>query len=232
MMTTPATTALLPDDDVAGRLAAVRARVAGAAQRAGRDPGEVTLVAVSKAFGVEHVRAAVAAGQRDLGESKAQELTVKAGALGEGVRWHFVGRLQRNKVDQVVGTVHLVHSVDRLPLARALNERALRVGTVQRVLLQVNAAGDPAKAGCAPGELADLLSGVRALDGLDCVGLMTVPAFGEDPRPAFQLLRALRDRLGLTELSMGMSDDVEIAVEEGATLVRVGRAIFGQRPSA
>jgi pyridoxal phosphate enzyme (YggS family) len=232
MMTLSAATALLPDDDIAGRLAAVRARVARAAVRAGRDPGGITLVAVGKGFGVEHIRAAVAAGQRDLGESKAQELTAKAGALDAGVRWHFVGRLQRNKVAEVVGRVHLVHSVDRLPLARALATQARRVGTVQRVLLQVNTAGDPAKAGCAPAEAADLLAEVRSLDGLDCTGLMTVPAFGQDPRPAFGQLRALCDRLGLAELSMGMSDDVEIAVEEGATIVRIGRAIFGQRPAA
>jgi len=212
---------------VTRRLAAVRERVAAAAERAGRDPGDVTLVAVSKDVDADRVLAAVRAGQRDLGESKAQELAVKAGVVGPGVVWHFVGRLQRNKVDQVVGTVGLVHSVDRLELAQALDRRAAREGTVQRVLLQVNVAADPAKAGCAPADLPRLVEAVRSLGNVRCEGLMTVPARDADPRPAFRALRDLRDELGLEHLSMGMSDDVEAAVEEGATIVRVGRAVFG-----
>jgi len=207
---------------------AVRDRVAAAARRAGRDPGSVTLVAVSKDVDPDRVLAAARSGQRDFGESRAQQLVAKR-AVVSGAAWHFIGRLQRNKVDQVVGAVDLVHSVDRLELARAIDGRAGRAGVVQRVLLQVNVAGDPAKAGVAPHDLPALLEAVRALGGVRCDGLMTVPAQGVDPRPAFVALRALRDELGLAHLSMGMSDDFEAAVEEGATVVRVGRAVFGDR---
>jgi len=228
------TTLHQPDSDdggtgqLAARLMAVRHRIAGAARRAGRDPASVTLVAVSKDVDPDRVLAAARAGQRDFGESRAQHLVAKR-AVVPGVAWHFVGRLQRNKVDQVVGAVDLVHSVDRLELARAIDGRAGRAGVVQRVLLQVNVAGDPAKAGVARRDLPALLEAVRALGGVRCDGLMTVPAQGVDPRPAFVALRALRDELGLAHLSMGMSDDFEAAVEEGATVVRVGRAVFGDR---
>lgn len=218
-------------------LRAVRARVAGAARRVGRTPSAVTLVAVSKMVEPERVRSAVAHGQLDFGESRAQELTRKAEAVGPGVRWHFIGRLQRNKVADVVGRATLVHSVDRLELATALGERAGRLGRVQRVLVQVNAGEDPAKTGCSLEEAPRLIAAVRKVSGLACEGLMTVPALDADPRPAFAALRALRDRVReefpeVAHLSMGMSSDLEAAVEEGATIVRVGSAIFGHRPPA
>ena len=221
---------------VAGRLAGVRRRIAAAAARAGRDPAEVLLVAVSKLVEPARIAEALRAGQTDFGENRAQELKAKAGQLGEGPRWHFVGRLQRNKVADVVGVAQLIHSVDRAELAEALAARARTLGIEQRVLVQVNTAGDPAKAGVAPAEAEALVALVDRLEGLRCEGLMTVPALDADARPAFAALaglgRALRGgHPDLRHLSMGMSADLEAAVEQGATIVRVGQAVFGARPS-
>lgn len=220
--------------DVAARLAAVRQRIEEAAARVGRSPRAVLLVAVTKGVGVELAKAAVAAGQLDLGESKAQELTAKREALGAGVRWHFIGRLQRNKVRDVVGAVSVIHSVDRLSLAEEIAERAQRSARVQRVLVQVNAGDDPAKGGCALDEARGLVAAVRSLPSVACEGLMTIPPLEADPRPTFARLRALRDDLRsefpeIQHLSMGMSNDVQVAVEEGATIVRLGEAVFGPR---
>ena len=219
---------------VADRLRHVRDRVAGAARRADRSPHEVTVVAVAKTFGTDLITAAREAGQVDIGESKAQELTSKWSELGSWVRWHFVGQLQRNKVKDVVGVATLVHSVDRLALAEDIAERAARLGTVQRVLVQVNVTGDDAKAGCEPDAVPGLVRRLRDLPHLACEGLATIPAADVDPRPAFASLRALRDDAAarfpeVSHLSMGMSGDYEVAVEEGATLVRVGEAVFGPR---
>jgi hypothetical protein len=222
---------------IAARLEAVWRRIAAAAARAGRVPRSVTLVAVSKTFGVAHVRAAHMAGQADFGESRALELKRKAAAGGPGLRWHFVGRLQRNKVRDVVGVAGLIHSVDRLELARAIADRARRMGRVQQVLVQVNVGNDPAKGGAGPDEALTLVRDVRELHGIACQGLMTIPAIAADPRPAFQALRGLRDAARerwpeVAHLSMGMSRDFEAAVEEGATIVRVGEAVFGPRTGA
>ncbi len=229
-MSTMTAVATLPD-----RLSAVRQRVDAAARRAGRDAAEITVVAVSKDVDADAVALARAAGQTDFGEGRAQELRRKADALDATVRWHFVGRLQRNKVADVVGRAALVHSVDRLAVAEALAARARAHGMVQRVLVQVNAGDDPAKAGCDPHGAGDLVARLDALDGVVCEGLMTVPALGVDSRPAFARLRRLRDELraafpALRQLSMGMSADFEVAVEEGATIVRIGTAVFGPRP--
>lgn len=219
---------------VADRLADVRARLDAAAVRAGRRPSDVTLVAVSKTFDADAVREAAAAGQTDFGESRAQELVAKRAAVAsDALRWHFVGRLQRNKVRDVAGTVALVHAVDRAALAASLSQRARRRGVVQDVLVQVNAGDDPAKAGCAPQDTARLVAAVAELEGLRCRGLMTIPPLSGDPRPVFARLRALRDAVadpGVAHLSMGMTSDFEVAVEEGATIVRLGEAIFGPRP--
>lgn len=220
--------------DIARRLAEVRARLAAAAHRAGRDPAAITLVAVGKGFDAGVVAAARDAGQVDLGESRAQELTAKHEALGGRARWHFVGRLQRNKVADVVGTAALIHSVDRLELAGDIAARARQRGVVQRVLLQVNVTGDDAKAGCAADQAVRTVAQLREMDHLACEGLMTLPAMDADPRAAFAALRELRDDAAarypeVGHLSMGMSGDFEIAVEEGATLVRVGEAVFGPR---
>ena len=220
--------------DLAGRLAGVTRRIAAAAARAGRAPSSVTLVAVSKGFDAATVAAACEAGQVDFGENKAQELQAKA-PIVPGVRWHFIGRLQRNKVRDVVGTASLIHSVDRIELAEELAARAARTARMQRVLVQVNAGDDPAKAGCSVAAAPQLVAQVRELPELACEGLMTIPAAGQDPRPAFARLRKLRDDLRndfpeVQHLSMGMTHDFEVAVEEGATIVRIGEAIFGPRP--
>lgn len=222
-------------EEIAARLADVRRRIAEAAARVGRSQSAVTFVAVSKLFDVADVLAARRAGHSDFGESRAQELRQKAKAAGAGIRWHYVGRLQRNKVKDVVGVASLIHSVDRLELAEAIAERARREARVQRVLVQVNAGGDPAKAGCRPEDTAALVARVREMDGIACQGLMTIPPLDADPRPVFVALRDLRDDVRarfpeVQHLSMGMSNDFEVAVEEGATIVRLGEAVFGPRP--
>jgi pyridoxal phosphate enzyme (YggS family) len=208
--------------DVAANLAAVRQRL----------PAGVTLVAVSKTHPPEAIRAAYAAGQRDFGENYAQEWREKADALADlaELRWHFVGGLQTNKAKVLAGRVAYVHTVDREELARELSRRLAAKGARLRAFLEVNVAGEAAKAGCAPADAPRLAEAVRALPGLELVGLMCIPPAEGDPRPHFRTLRALRDRLGLRELSMGMSGDLDAAVEEGATFVRVGTAIFGERP--
>jgi hypothetical protein len=214
-------------EDVADRLAVVRERLASAAGRAGRPASAVRLVVVTKGVPSPVVQAALDAGATELGENRAQELLAKAPRLQGRPTWHFVGRLQRNKVAALAPVVDLWQSVDRLDLGRAIASRAPGAA----VLAEVNVAADPAKAGVAPDEAPALVDGLRSA-GLAVDGLMTVPAAGRDPRPAFAALTALAERLGLAEVSMGMSDDFEVAVEEGATIVRVGRAIFGPRPAA
>jgi pyridoxal phosphate enzyme (YggS family) len=217
----------------------VRDRIAAACARAGRSPEAVTLVAVSKTWPAEAVRAAYALGLWDLGENYAQELARKASALGElPVRWHFVGHLQRNKVGPVATVAAVVHTVDTATVAAALGRRARELGRVVRALVQVDLTGAPGRSGCAPEALGGVLDAVRAEPALRLVGLMTLPPHTEDPsgaRPFFSALAALRERHGgpvaLPELSMGMTHDLEVAIEAGATLVRVGTAIFGERPA-
>lgn len=224
------------DPDVPARLAAVRQRIATAAHAAGRDPAEVRLVAVSKFHSLSKIAAAHGAGQSEFGESRAQELDAKlAQDPPHDVRWHFVGRLQRNKVGLVAGRVVLIHSVDRRALAERISAHMRKVGGRQDVLLQVNVAGEQRKGGCPPAELPSLVEAVAGLEGIRATGLMTIPPLGDDPAPVFAELRALRTRLAetagdLVELSMGMSGDLEAAVAQGATILRVGTAIFGARP--
>lgn len=201
--------------------------------RAGLPPG-VTLVAVSKTWPAEAVREAYAAGQRDFGENYAQEWREKADALADlaDLVWHFIGSLQTNKVKYLAGRVGWVHTVDRLALAQELSRRSVARGATTRVLVEVNVAGEASKAGCAPGDVPALAHATAALPGLALRGLMCIPPAEGDPRPHFAALRALRDSLGLPlpDLSMGMSGDYREAIAEGATLVRVGTAIFGARP--
>lgn len=211
----------------AERLAGVHARIADAARRANRDASSVRLVAVSKTQSVEAVREAVAAGHALFGENRAQELVQKADAVA--AEWHFIGHLQTNKVRQVVGRATLIHGVDSLALAE---EIARRKGPP--VLVQVNSSGEASKSGVEPGDAIRFCAEVAAI--CDLRGLMTIPAPTEDPRPAFRLLRELAAEgrakgLGTHELSMGMSDDFEVAIEEGATLVRLGTILFGPRSS-
>lgn len=225
-----------PTTTIAERLAAVRARIAEATTRAGRPDGSVRLLAVSKTKSEAQIREAYAAGQRDFGENYAQELASKAMALADlkDLRWHMIGPLQRNKAKLVVPVAKVVHTVDRVELAEELSKRAAGTGKTPQVLLEVNVAGEASKAGCTPEGAVGLAALVRGLPHLDLVGLMTIPPDTDDrelARPFFRRLRELRDALGggLSELSMGMSHDFEIAIEEGATIVRVGTAIFGAR---
>ncbi|MDQ3662509.1 MAG: YggS family pyridoxal phosphate-dependent enzyme [Actinomycetota bacterium] len=220
---------------LAERLAKVRARIAAAAADSGRDESEVTLVAVSKTFSPEAVAEAVAAGVSDLGENRAQELRDKVAALGPIARWHFVGHLQSNKVRHVVGSCALIHSVDSTGVAEEIAARAQRSGLVQEVLVEVNVSGEASKHGVDPSEISGLLAHIHGLEGIDATGLMTIPPWPEDAeesRPFYQRLSTLARDHGLERLSMGMTRDFEIAIAEGATLVRVGEAIFGERSSS
>jgi PLP dependent protein len=224
---------------VAERLAAIRLRIDGAAAAAGRDPGEVRIVAVTKTHTAGTARAAREVGLEDLGENRVDELVAKQPVVA--ARWHLIGRLQRNKVRQVVGRVVLIHSVDRSDLVDTIGRHAQDAGLVQDVLVQVNVGDDPAKGGCSLADLPGLVSYAAGTRGLRVVGLMTVPplpgagvAPSDAARPHFRALRAARDVLRsdhptLEDLSMGMSDDLEAAVEEGATMVRLGSALFGVR---
>ncbi len=221
------------------RIEDVRARVRAAERRSGRAPGAVTLVAVVKTVAVETVARAVALGLADLGENRVQEAERKIVAVGRAAaRWHMIGHLQRNKAGHAVELFDRVHGIDDLELARALSRRASGAGRVLPVLVEVNVSGESTKFGVTPEGLGPLLEAVAGLPGLALDGLMTVGAPVEDPadaRPGFARLRALRDvaqaRLGraLPELSMGMSGDFEVAIEEGSTMVRVGTALFGAR---
>lgn len=213
----------------------VRARIEWAARAAGRDPGEVTIVAATKTVEPGRIRLALEAGITDAGENRAQELLAKRDALADrAVRWHFIGTLQRNKVADVVGAVSLIHSVDSVRLAEAISRRAEATGEQVRVLLQVNTTGEPTKHGVSVEEAPAVANAVRALPHIALDGLMTIGQLGAagDARRAFASLRGLADRLGLRELSMGMSGDFEQAVAEGATIVRLGTALFGERPHA
>lgn len=210
---------------LAARVELVRDRIAVAAARAGRDPARVRLVAATKTVPAELIAVALAAGVTDVGENRAQELVAKAPLLAQcSPTWHFLGRLQRNKVRALAPLVALWQSVDRLSLGEEIARRAPGA----RVLVEVNVGDEPQKGGCAPGEISSLVEALVGM-GLRVEGLMAVPPFEADPRPHFRWLRAEAERLGLPEVSMGMTDDFEPAVEEGSTMVRVGRAIFGER---
>lgn len=223
---------------IAEHLRAVRRRVADAADVAGRDPDDVTLVAVTKTVGIEEVRQAVAAGCHDFGENRVQEFVGKHGLFPDE-RWHFIGTLQSNKARDVVGRAHLIHSVDSLKLLGVIDRHALEAGVVQPVLLQVNVSAEESKHGFEACDMEDVLRAACSMPGVEVRGLMTMApltARPDDVRWVFRELRELQERLqaahigphDLIELSMGMTNDFETAVEEGATIVRVGRAIFGR----
>lgn len=216
---------------LAGTLAVVRGRIAAACLSCGRDPQSVELVAVSKTQPIASVRAAYAAGQRVFGENYVQELVSKAAACAdlEGIRWHFIGHLQRNKAKDVARVGATIETVDSVRLAEALNERATQDGRSLAVFLQVNVDGEAQKSGCAPAEVGAIVAAIRALPALSLDGFMTVPRAEIDPRAAFAELRALAREHDVAHLSMGMSSDLEAAIAEGATHVRVGTAIFGAR---
>jgi PLP dependent protein len=214
---------------VATAITEVRARIAAAARGAGRDPDAVRLVAATKTVPAEQVAEAIALGVTDIGENRAQELLAKADALATApdICWHFLGRLQRNKVRSLAGKVAWWQSVDREALGVAIARHARGA----QVLVEVNLALEPQKGGCVPTDAPPLVDGLRRL-GLRVEGLMTIPPAGDDPRRWFAALRELGGDLGVHHLSMGMTDDYEIAVQEGATMVRIGRGIFGARRSS
>ncbi len=216
---------------IAENIARVRERMAAAARRAGRDPEQITLMAVSKTVEAERIREAYAAGVWVFGENRVQEFEKKAPALGElaGAEWHLIGHLQSNKAKKTAELFAAVDSVDSLKLARKLEEAAERI---LPVLIEINIGGEEAKSGMRPGsaELEELLG--ATFKKVEIRGLMAIPPFTDDPegaRPYFRKMRELREKLGLRELSIGMSHDFEVAIEEGSTCVRVGTAIFGER---
>jgi PLP dependent protein len=228
------------DDTVRAHALAVRERIRRACDAAGRETSEVTLIGVTKTHPPQIARAAVRAGIVDLGENRVEELEAKRMRV-DGARWHLVGRLQRRSANAVVGHDILIHSVDRRSLVDRLERLAERSGSIQPILIQVNVGDDPAKGGCSLDEVTDLVAYARARPHLRVEGLMTMPpqpADGADPcdaaRPFFGRLRHERDDLAarwpeVRHLSMGMSADLEAAVAEGATMVRIGTALFGER---
>lgn len=219
--------------DIAANIAAVQERIQRAAERAGRNPADVTLVGVSKTFPAEAVHLAHAAGLRHFGENFVQESEEKlpaCAALTPRPTWHFIGHLQTNKVRTVLGLFDLIESVDSLHLAEAIAKRAGEHPA--RVLLEVNVAAEASKFGFTLAEVPGAVQALRGQPGIEVAGLMTVAPDAPDPelvRPVFRQLRQLGNELGLTEFSMGMTNDFEVAIEEGATIIRLGRAIFGPR---
>jgi PLP dependent protein len=231
-----------PTEGLAARFADVQARIATAAERCGREPKEVTLISISKTHPSSLVKDLVALGATDLGENRVQEAEEKIPEVGRaGVRWHLVGHLQANKARRAVNLFDVIHSLDSIDLARRLDRLCTEEGRQSfPLLIQVDLAHEETKSGIDENELRELAETVRALERLELIGLMTLPPFFDDPKqaqPYFRKLRELRDELardGLFgersgELSMGMTNDFEVAIEEGATMVRVGTAIFGER---
>ena len=226
---------------VADSLATIRARIADAARAAGRDPGDVRLLAVSKTFSADHVRAAYAAGQRDFGENKVQEALQKIEGTAElPIRWHLIGHLQSNKARKAGTAFAAIHSVDSIDLVRRLDAAALDGGARPDLYIQVDLAGETTKFGAPEADVPSIARAAVECRAAVLRGLMLLPPWFDDPeqaRPYFRRVRLLRDRLiedgldsaRLSELSMGMSHDFEVAIQEGATLVRVGTAIFGKR---
>lgn len=229
------------DADIAANLTAVRARIGAAARRAGRDPGEVTLVAVSKTFGAGHVRAAWAAGQQHFGENKVQEALQKIAETSDiPIRWHLIGHLQSNKARKAAQPFACIHSIDSVELLQKIDAAAAEAGAAPEVLVQVDLAGEATKFGAPAEHARRVVDAALACRAARLAGLMVLPPWSEDQeatRPWFVRLRSLRDewiaagvpRDALRHLSMGMSHDFEAAIEEGATMVRVGTAIFGRR---
>jgi len=229
--------------EIAANLADVRTRIGAAAERSGRRLDDVLLVAVSKTHPIEDIVAAMAAGQRDFGENRLEELWTKveqARSLHlDAIRWHMIGNIQSRKTRDAVGPFVLIHSIDRAKIAARLSRDAEAAGNVMKVLVEVNVSGEASKHGFTPDELLAQAGELLALPGIDVAGLMTMAPFEAEPeatRPVFRALRSLRERLAdaypagdWNELSMGMTNDFEVAIEEGATIVRIGSAIFGSR---
>lgn len=215
-----------PDSALVSQVSSNLARIRGRIESAGGDPDAVTIVSVTKGFGEASVKAARAVGLLDLGENYAQEMLSKLDAAGDDTRWHFLGPVQRNKVGTLARHVHLWHGVDRV----AVGETIARERPGARVLVQVNPTGEASKHGCRPEDTSDLVAALRRLP-IEVAGLMAIGPQGppEAARPGFRVVAELGRTLGLTELSMGMTNDLEVAVQEGATILRIGRALFGPR---
>ncbi|MBI5216341.1 MAG: YggS family pyridoxal phosphate-dependent enzyme [Ignavibacteriae bacterium] len=223
---------------VAENVKNIRRQISEVCSRIGRDSKEITLIAVSKTFGSELIREAISAGISDIGENYVQELQRKQQELfAEQFRWHFIGHLQRNKVKFIIPWIHCVHSVDSMKLAEELSQQSGKYNRTLDILVEVNTSEEETKFGVQPEQTVSLVKDVQQLKNLNVVGLMTIGKFPDDPedsRPTFQLMRSLRndvERNGirLPHLSMGMTNDFHIAIEEGATFVRIGTAIFGKR---
>ncbi len=220
-------------NSVGQNLAFVKRSIEIACQKAKRNPSEVTLIAVSKTKPSQIIREAFEQKQFDFGENYVQEFNQKVSQLSDlKIKWHFIGHLQKRKVRDIVGQVALIHSVDSFDLASEINKRAEQKGIVQNCLLQVQQGDEGTKSGLNPNKISDVLKRTDLLSHIKISGLMALPPFNDDPekvRPYFKALRELKDDLKLTELSMGMSHDFTVAIEEGATMVRVGSAVFGER---
>ena len=227
-------------NEIAQNIKIVRDNIEKACSRCGRDPKEVTLIAVSKTKPVEDVRAAMAAGMEYFGENKVQELTMKMDTISQPLHWNMIGHLQKNKVKYIVGRAELIHSVDSLDLAQKIQSEAAKKNAVANILLEVNVSGEESKFGIRPEQLEDLVRQIAVLPNVHIKGLMTVAPFTEDPEENRQYFRNLRnlavdikskniDNVTMSVLSMGMTGDYMVAIEEGATMVRVGTGIFGER---
>ena len=218
--------------EIAANVAEIEARVAAACVRAGRARGEVLLVAVSKTFTAADVDHALAAGIAEVGENRVQEARDKRPEVSRSARWHLIGHLQSNKAKDAVRLFDVIQTVDSLSLAQKIATAAAGAGKRQQILLQVNIGREPQKSGADPDETASLARSIGELENVELRGLMAIPPAddAEGTRRCFRDLRLLRDELGLADLSMGMSEDFETAIEEGSTIIRVGRAIFGSRP--
>jgi PLP dependent protein len=218
-------------DEIRSGIAAVEIRIAAACARAGRNREDVQLVAVSKTFPAADVDHAIAAGMTDVGENKVQEARDKKPAVSGSARWHLIGHLQSNKAKDAVRHFDVIQTIDSAELAEKVARAAEGVGKRQEILLQVNIGREPQKSGAEPDRVAELVRRIEAIPSLQLTGLMAIPpaAEAEQVRAYFRELRAMRDDLGVRELSMGMTDDFAVAIEEGATIIRVGRAIFGAR---
>lgn len=214
-------------------LAAVEERIRAACARAGRPRADVTLVAVSKTFPASYVEEAIAAGATDIGENRVQEARDKKAQVRGDARWHLIGHLQSNKARDAVRLFDVIETVDSVDLAVKLARAAEAAGKMQDILLEVNAGNEPQKSGIAPADLETIAREIRSIEPLRLLGLMAIPPQGtvEETRAHFRALRAMRDEVGVAELSVGMTEDFEAAIEEGSTIVRIGRAIFGPRPA-
>ncbi|MFA7464373.1 MAG: YggS family pyridoxal phosphate-dependent enzyme [Syntrophales bacterium] len=227
-------------DSVSREIEEVREIIAETASRAGRDPSDVKLMAVTKSVDDERIMEAIEAGVDMIGENYVQEAKRKIEKMGRKVPWHMIGHLQTNKAKYAVRLFDLVHSVNRIGLAQELARRSSQAGLVSRVLIEVNLSGEPTKSGAPPDQALSLIRECSRIPGLSIQGLMTMAPWSDNPedaRPIFRGLRQLRDRISgekiegisMKELSMGMSDDFQVAIEEGATIVRIGRRLFGER---